>query len=86
MGEWLAFTFALTGRREWGHGTQGVALGWGLNALSGRSCSRYVRLSCAHALPLIIWLKTAQRFFWILNTHLRTRPLGRAVSTAALSR
>ena len=27
MGERLAFTFALTGRREWGHGTQGVALG-----------------------------------------------------------
>ena len=26
MGKWLAFTFALTGRREWGHGTQGVAL------------------------------------------------------------
>ena len=26
MGERLAFTFALTGRREWGHGTQGVAL------------------------------------------------------------
>ena len=36
MGERLAFTFALTGRRVWGHGTQGVALGYGLAALSGR--------------------------------------------------
>ena len=68
MGERLAFTFALTGRREWGHGTQGVALGSELVALSGRSFSRFVRLSCAHASPLAIWLKTAQRFFWILNT------------------
>ena len=36
MGKWLAFTFALTGRRGWGHGTQGVALGWGLAGLSAR--------------------------------------------------
>ena len=37
MGERLTFTFALTGRREWGHGTQGVALGWGLVGLSARA-------------------------------------------------
>ena len=37
MGERLAFTFALTGRREWGHGTQGVALGYGLAGLSVRA-------------------------------------------------
>ena len=37
MGERLAFTFALTGRREWGHGTQGVALGSGLAGLSARA-------------------------------------------------
>ena len=37
MGEWLAFTFALTGRREWGYGTQGVALGYGLVGLSARA-------------------------------------------------
>ena len=37
MGERLAFTFALTGRREWGHGTQGVALGWRLVGLSARA-------------------------------------------------
>ena len=37
MGEWLAYTFALTGRREWGHGTQGVALGYGLVGLSARA-------------------------------------------------
>ena len=37
MGERLAFTFALTGRREWGHGTQGVALGYGLAGLSARA-------------------------------------------------
>mgnify|MGYP004631891503 FL=1 len=39
MGERLAFTFALTGRREWGHGTQGVALGSGLVGLSARTNS-----------------------------------------------
>ena len=37
MGERLAFTFALTGRREWGHGTQGVALCAGLVGLSARA-------------------------------------------------
>ena len=37
MGEWLAYTFVLTGRREWGHGTQGVALGSGLVGLSARA-------------------------------------------------
>ena len=37
MGERLAFTFALTGRREWGHGTQGVALGCELVGLSARA-------------------------------------------------
>ena len=37
MGERLAFTFALTGRREWGHGTQGVALGSRLVGLSART-------------------------------------------------
>ncbi len=37
MGERLAFTFALTGRREWGHGPQGVALGWELAGLSARA-------------------------------------------------
>ena len=37
MGERLTFTFALTGRREWGHGTQGVALGSGLVGLSARA-------------------------------------------------
>ena len=37
MGDWLAFTFALTGRREWRHGTQGVALGYGLVGLSARA-------------------------------------------------
>ena len=37
MGERLAFTFALTGRREWGHDTQGVALGYELAGLSARA-------------------------------------------------
>ncbi len=37
MGERLAFTFALTGRREWGYGTQGVALGYELVGLSARA-------------------------------------------------
>ena len=64
----FAHTFALTGRRRLYADTQGVALGCGLAALSGRSFSRFVRLSCAHASPLFIWLKNAQRFFCILNT------------------
>ena len=33
----FAHTFALTGRRRLYIDTQGVALGWGLDALSGRS-------------------------------------------------
>ena len=37
MGEWLTFAFALTERREWGHGPQGVALGWELVGLSARA-------------------------------------------------
>ena len=37
MGERLIFTFALTGRRDWEHGTQGVALGYGLVGLSARA-------------------------------------------------
>ena len=37
MGERLTFTFALTGRGEWEHGTQGVALGFGLVGLSARA-------------------------------------------------
>ena len=37
MGERLIFTFALTGRRDWEHGTQGVALGYGLAGLSARA-------------------------------------------------
>jgi len=37
MGEGLIFTFALTGRRDWEHGTQGVALGYGLAGLSARA-------------------------------------------------
>ncbi len=40
MGEWLIFTFALTGRREWGHGTQGASLGSGLVGLSARAGSQ----------------------------------------------
>ena len=37
MGERLTFTFALTGRRNGEHGTQGVALGSGLVGLSARA-------------------------------------------------
>ena len=37
MGEWLTFTFALTGRRDWEHGTQGASLGSGLVGLSARA-------------------------------------------------
>ena len=37
MGEQLAFTFALTGRRNGEHGTQGVALGYELAGLSART-------------------------------------------------
>ena len=64
----FAHTFALTGRRRFCIDTQGVALGYEQVALSGRSFSRFVRLSCAHASPLVVWQKNAQIFFWILNT------------------
>ncbi len=37
MGKWLAFTFALSGRRNGVHGTQGVALGYELAGLSART-------------------------------------------------
>ena len=37
MGERLTFTFALTGRRNGEHGTQGVALGYELAGLSART-------------------------------------------------
>ena len=37
MGEWLFFTFALTGRRLGFYVTQGVALGSGLVGLSARA-------------------------------------------------
>ena len=37
MGERLTFTFALTGRRNGKHGTQGVALGYELAGLSART-------------------------------------------------
>ena len=47
MGEWLFFTFALTGRSSGLYGTQGVALGSGLVGLSAR------------AWPLIIGLQLA---------------------------
>ena len=47
----FAHTFALTGRRRLSIDTQGASLGCELTALSGRSFSRFVRLSCAHASP-----------------------------------
>ena len=51
MGERLAFTFVLTGRRVWGHGTQGVALGWGLVGLSARAGPQTELFT--HNLPLL---------------------------------
>ena len=60
MGERLAFTFALTGRREWGHGTQGVALGYGLVGLSARAGPQ-TSAKCPHNLHLLNIL--------ILNPH-----------------
>ena len=40
MGAVLMLTFALTGRRNGEHGTQGVALGFGLVGLSARAGSQ----------------------------------------------
>ena len=59
----FAHTFALTGRRRFCIDTQGVALGYELVALSGRSFSRFVRLSCAHASPLVVWQKKRPDIF-----------------------
>ena len=76
----FAYTFALTGRRRLYVDTQGVALGYELIALSGRSFSRFVRLSCAHALPLVVWQKKRAEIFLDFE-HLRflgVEPLGLA--------
>ena len=51
MGERLTFTFALTGRRVWGHDTQGVALGSGLAGLSARAGPQTELFT--HNLPLL---------------------------------
>ena len=59
----FAYTFALAGRRRLYADTQGVALSCGLVALSGRSFSRFVRLSCAHASPLVVWQKKRADIF-----------------------
>ena len=58
----FAHTFALTGRRRLCIDTQGASLGCELAALSGRSFSHFVRLSCAHASPLVVWQKTHRDF------------------------
>ena len=49
MGEWLFFTFALTGRRFGFYVTQGVALGSGLVGLSAR----------AWPLTIVLWTRWA---------------------------
>ena len=49
MGEWLFFTFALTGRRLGFYVTQGVALGSGLVGLSAR----------AWPLTIVLWTRWA---------------------------
>ena len=49
MGEWLFFTFALTGRRNGEYGTQGVALGYELAGLSAR----------AWPLTIVLWTRWA---------------------------
>ena len=67
----LFITFALTGRRALFTGTQGVALGWGLAALSGRSRRglRGLPLSRAAPHPPYYLLKNRTAFFKILNIH-----------------
>ena len=75
MGKWLNFTFALTGRMRLCIDTQGVALGCGLAALSGRSFSRFVRLSCAHALPPCYLLSKPCRDFLDFAPNLLIRSL-----------
>jgi len=77
MGEWLPFTFALTGRRNGEHGTQGVALGYELAGLSARTepqigllvKRRQRPFSGAAAPPSPYYLvKNRAAFFKILNT------------------
>ena len=68
MGERLTFTFALTGRRNGKHGTQGVALGYELAGLSART-EPQIGLSGAAAPPSPYYLvKNRAAFFKILNT------------------
>ena len=62
MGERLIFTFALTGRREWGHGTQGVALGYELVGLSARTEPQmgFFRTTIPFAFRIILPIKCRQ--------------------------
>ena len=62
MGERLAFTFALTGRREWGYGTQGVALGYELAGLSARTEPQmgFFRTTIPFAFRIILPIKCRQ--------------------------
>ena len=66
----FAHTFALTGRGRLYADTQGVALGWGLAALSGRSFRDmfvyHVRMLCH-----LLFGKKRAEIFWILNTLLK---------------
>ena len=66
MGEWLFFTFALTGRRNGEYGTQGVALGYELAGLSARAWPLTIVLwtcwAIARAWPLTIGLWTCWAF------------------------
>ena len=58
----FAHTFALTGRRRFYIDTQGVALGYEQIALSGRSFSRFVRLSWRMLRHLLFGKKRADIF------------------------
>ena len=59
----FAHTFALTGRRRLCADTQGVALGYELATLSGRSFSRFVRLSCALCFATCYLAQNRAEFF-----------------------
>ena len=68
MGKRLAFTFALTGRRDWEHGTQGVALG--ILAAQLRFAAFICKLSALDLLGFQPAHGRRQGFFRTISTYL----------------
>ena len=87
----FAHTFALTGRRALYSGTQGVALGWELAALSGRSRRRFeliefLQRGCGAAPQFIVGLRRRNNELNELTNCCAARRRGIAPEGGAYSR